>query len=97
MQDPKTFGSEIAALAMGKLKHIAMSAEDDSTKTILVKAVLTSALRSLALGCRAAIAEQSAQPADQWRDDAVAAFNAAMQQGRQAIAADEAPPMDQRH
>lgn len=97
MQDAKTFGSEIAALSMGKLKDIALSSENDATKTTLVKAVLTSALRSLALGCRAAIAELSAQPANQWRDDAVAAFNAAMQQGRQAIAAHEAPPMDQRH
>ncbi|RWY82386.1 hypothetical protein EHI44_24150 [Rhizobium leguminosarum] len=97
MHDAKTFGSEIASLAMGQLKHIALTTEDDATKAIKVNAVFTSALRSIALGCRSAIAEMSVQPADQWREDAVAAFNAAMVQGRQAIAAQEAPPMDQRH
>ncbi|QIO53385.1 hypothetical protein HA461_20390 [Rhizobium leguminosarum bv. trifolii] len=98
MQDAKTFGSEIAALAMGKLKHIALSPEDDATKAIKVKAVNTSVGQSLALGRGAAIAEgMSAQAADQWRDEAIAAVNAAMLDGRQAIAAREAPPMDERH
>ncbi|MGO7374189.1 hypothetical protein ACCT04_36415, partial [Rhizobium ruizarguesonis] len=54
MKDAKTFGSEIAALAMGKLKHIALSSEDDATKAIKVNALNTSVGHSLALGRGAA-------------------------------------------
>ncbi|MBY5610909.1 hypothetical protein E0H66_23055 [Rhizobium leguminosarum bv. viciae] len=87
MDDPSTYGAEIAALTVSRLKAIGLSIEEVSSKQERMERAKASVGVSIALGRQAQIDNgMSPSDADAWSKSAHAAFNSSIETARRDLA-----------
>ncbi|TBB67736.1 hypothetical protein ELH42_16910 [Rhizobium ruizarguesonis] len=97
MDEPTTYGAQIAALTVSRLKEIGLSIEEVPSKLERLERAKASVGISIALGRQAQIDSGMAPAdADAWSKNAYAAFNSSMETARRDVASATVADLERR-